>query len=294
MSPIGTLLVERAAAKLFEVIPQKNMSLGLRTLAGIKLPQPVLRSVISKYEKIYGVDLSEAEVPSEGFKTLDEFFTRKLKANARHIDADIHTLISPADGRLEAAGPLVSGTRFEVKGQTYTVDELVPGWHDLNDFKDGSMALVYLAPGSYHRVHAPVSGKVTRVKRYAGKLYPVNRIGAMHIPKVFVRNERVAVEQSFHYKGQNHRVLTVMVAAFGVGNIEVSFDQTFQEQRTLEMDRSYPQAVPHLTKGDELGVFHLGSTVVLLTSLPTHAVGDGVVHVGEPLGRFDEASRPTG
>lgn len=261
-------------------------------LTRIEASAPVLSPVIAAYSKVYGVDLAEAEVPSGGFQSFDAFFTRRLRAGARPIDPDAKVLVSPADGRIEDAGTIEKGGDFLVKGKRYDVAELVGDGVDARAFEGGAFAIVYLSPRDYHRVHAPVLGAVRRVRHIGGTLYPVNAIGLEHIPRLFARNERVAVFQRSAVYGE---VATVLVGAIGVGRITISVDAGIvTNDRGAPSVRDFGETAPTLERGDELGVFHMGSTAIVLVEggrKLTFARGAGeTVRMGEALLRVGSGS----
>lgn len=231
---------------------------------------PVLRAAVRAYCRAYGVDLSDYDIPDGGYPTFDAFFTRRLRSGARAIDPDPGSLVSPADGRLEAAGRIEPGLVLQVKGQRAAIAELIGDTVSESAFAAGWFAVVYLSPRDYHRVHAPVSGAVVSATHVPGTLFPVNDIGFAHVPGLLVRNERVVVEQLSERHG---RVLTVMVGAFGVGRITLSFDATVVSNDGGSGGvRRYEPDAPYLARGQELGVFHLGSTVVVLVAGPDAAL----------------------
>ena len=169
------------------------------------------------------------------------------------------------------------------------------------EYEGGLFAIVYLSPRDYHRVHAPVTGPVTAVRHVPGTLYPVNSIGLSHVPNLFARNERVVV----HQRSERHgRVASVMVGAIGVGRISLAFDESVLTNDDRESGlRVYGKRAPLLSRGDELGTFHLGSTVIVLIA-PDQAAQPGytpptssrlcvergaTVRMGEPLARRGRA-----
>jgi phosphatidylserine decarboxylase len=250
------------AATSLRALPRKRLSRLLGRLARVEAPVPVLKTAMQAYCRAYGVDLSECEVPTRGFDTFDAFFTRRLKPGARAVDADPGAIVSPADGRVEDLGTIDSGRSFLVKGRRYDVAELLGDAAAGVELEGGHFAVIYLSPRDYHRVHAPIDGPVTATRHIAGTLFPVNSIGMTHVPKLLSRNERLVVHQRSEIHG---RVTTVLVGAVGVGRISVSFDDSIltNDGRATGL-RVYGEAPPLLTRGAELGVFHLGSTVVLL------------------------------
>lgn len=243
------------------------------------------------YCRAYGVELSECEVPPGGFASFDAFFTRHLRAGVRPIDPDPRTLVSPADGKLQAAGTLDGQSRLVVKGREYTAAELLGDVQQAAAFAGGQFALIYLSPRDYHRVHAPVDGHVSRVLYVPGTLLPVNDLGLANFPKLFARNERVVFQQETETFGA---VASIMVGAIGVGRITVSFDPSVVTNAgRVPGVRAYGASGPSLSRGDELGVFHLGSTVLVFVSAESRCdilgrVGDAV-RLGQPLLRASGA-----
>lgn len=246
------------------MLPRKRMSRAIGRIAAFPPTQSLLAQAIDVYTRAYRVDMAEAEIPPGGFRTFDEFFTRRLKPGSRPIEGGEDTLVSPADGLLEDVGPIERGSILRVKGQSYEVGELLGDPADAARFAGGQFAVVYLSPRDYHRVHAAVHGPIHAVRHIGGTLLPVNRFGVNHYPRLFARNERVAVFQQSETHGE---VATVLVGAIGVGRISVAFDPSIMTNvgRGPTTQRYHPAHAPVLERGDELGTFHLGSTVVLLT-----------------------------
>lgn len=250
-------------ATSLRALPRKRLSRLLGRLARVEGPDAMLRAAIGIYCRAYGVDLADYQLPANGFTSFDEFFTRTLRPGVRRVDPDPNTVVSPADGRVEAAGPIEPGASFAIKGRRYDIAELIDDRiAGATDFEGGWYALIYLAPSDYHRVHAPVTGAVRALRHVPGTLFPVNAIGLNHVPQLFARNERVVVHQRSERFGQ---VATIMIGAIGVGRISMSFDDSVitNDGRASGL-RVYGQRAPVLQRGDELGTFHMGSTVVLL------------------------------
>lgn len=238
-------------------------------LADLEGPQPLVQRAIDTFVRVYGVDLSEYDVPEAGWESFDAFFTRPIREGARPVDPDVRLAVCPADGRLEDAGPIDRGATLRVKGKLYDVGELLGEPADAARFDGGTFGVVYLAPPDYHRVHAPVAGRVSLVRHVPGTLFPVNLIGTEHIPRLFARNERVVVYQESEVHGT---VATILVGAIGVGRIGVSFDDILTNTGVEKGTRTYGNgSAPRLERGAELGMFHLGSTVIVFFP-PTHPV----------------------
>lgn len=251
----------RLAAHTVRALPRKRLSRALGRLAASRAPQPVVNAAVAAFVRAYDVDLSEVEVPPGGFRTFDDFFTRRLRPGARVIAPDPRALVSPADGRLEDLGEISTGGELIVKGQPYTVADLLGDSEAAASYVGGRYFVVYLSPRDYHRVHAPTSGSVASVRYIPGTLFPVNRIGA-HVPRLFARNERLAMVQNSVVHGV---VTTIMVGAIGVGRIGLSFDDLQTNRGHAPGLRSYPDSSISLARGDELGVFHMGSTAIVMT-----------------------------
>lgn len=238
-------------------------------LADLEGPDALVQRAVETFVRVYGVDLSEYDVPPGGWESFDAFFTRPIRPDARPIDPDPCAVVCPADGRLEDAGPIDRGATLRVKGKLYEVGELLGDASEAPRFDGGTFAVVYLAPPDYHRVHCAVAGPVTAVRHVPGTLFPVNAIGTEHIPRLFARNERVVVHQQSEAHGP---VATILVGAIGVGRIGLSFDELLTNTGTDGGTRKYGNGTaPTLDRGDELGVFHLGSTVILFFP-PSHPV----------------------
>ncbi|MCG8557730.1 MAG: archaetidylserine decarboxylase [Proteobacteria bacterium] len=274
----------RLAVNSLRLLPRKRISRAVGRLARVRAPSVLLRYAMDVYQRAYNLDLSEADIPAQGFASFDAFFTRGLKEGSRPIDPDRSAFLSPADGRLEDQGRVAAGAILNVKGRSYTAAELLVDPNDAQDFAGGYFAVVYLSPRDYHRVHAPVDGVVEYVRHVPGTLFPVNRMGMTNIGKLFARNERVVVYQ----RAPAGRVATVLVGAIGVGRISLSFDRDIVTNDGVSAGtRTYTDAPPRLARGQELGVFHLGSTVVMLSSEPLmmlRRAGERV-RVGEAIAR---------
>ena len=276
----------RLAAQMVRVLPRKRLSRALGTLTSARAPQPIVDAAVRAFVRIYDVDLSEVEVPEGGFRTFDDFFTRRLVDGARVVDPDVRAIVSPADGRIEDLGTISAMGELVVKGQPYTVADLLGAPSAAAEYEGGHYFIVYLSPRDYHRVHAPTCGSVQYVRYVPGTLYPVNRIGTDHIPQLFARNERLAIVQEGNVHGT---VTTMMVGAIGVGRIGLSFDEVETNCGHEPGVRSYANSPIPRDRGDELGVFHMGSTAIVMTppecKLEIVAERGAAVRMGECMAR---------
>lgn len=244
-----------AAAQLLRVLPRVQLSRAVGRLSEAPLPEPLARAITGLYARAYRVNLEEADPAARPWRSFDEFFTRPLRAGARPIEDE--PVVSPADGVVADLGPITAGASFRVKGRRYGVGELLGDEGEAKWFEGGGFAVVYLSPRDYHRVHSPVEGSIVSVVGLPGDLFPVNAIGERHVPRLLVRNNRVAIHLDTPALG---RVAVVMVGATIVGRISVSaIDAPAVPPGTHRFDPPIP-----LRKGEELGVFHLGSTAVVL------------------------------
>lgn len=277
-----------ATAQLIRVLPRAHVGRALGRLADKPWSPRVGRAIVGLYRRAYDLRFDEC-VEREGWASFDAFFTRRLRDGARPLPADKGALVSPADGRLESAGAIDASSTFTVKGRPYRVAELVGDEREADRYRGGHGCVVYLSPRDYHRVHSPVGGIVRRVRSMPGDYFPVNAIGMRHVPQLFVRNRRVAIE--IEPAGGAGRVTLVMVVAMIVGRITVS---GIAAHDVPIGDHTFEPPAP-VARGDELGVFHLGSTVVMLVDSAAAGGGwladPGPIRVGQALLR-GPADRP--
>lgn len=266
-----------ATAQILRVLPRTQITRVMGRLADYSWPAPLGEAVVNLYCRAYQVDLAECRKAS-GFSSFDEFFTRELRDGARQMPADQSVIVSPADGRVDSLGP-IDGRDFTVKGRPYRVDELVGDEAEARRYEGGVGCVVYLSPRDYHRVHSPVGGTISVVRSMPGDYYPVNAVGVRHVPNLFVRNRRVAIAIDTPDLG---RVTVVMVAAMVVGRITV----TGIADRDVGFGVHDLAKPIHVERGDEIGIFHLGSTAVLFFEpgvVTKWLAKEGPVRFGEPF-----------
>lgn len=255
-------------------------------LADLRLPRPLLRAVMRAYIRAYGVDMSEAAEPLSAYPSFNAFFTRRLRSGARPISTEAGVVVSPCDSRVHAIGAVPEDGRLEqVKGRTYTLAALLGAEEDARPFTRGVQATLYLSPSMYHRVHSPVAGAIRAWRYVPGRLFPVNDAAVRHVEGLFTVNERVSILIDTPEFGP---VALVMVGATNVGRMSLSFADLVTNSRRPASLTVPPAPIP-IARGQELGAFNLGSTVVLLVSDPKlepAGVAPGqIVRVGEPLWR---------
>ncbi len=242
----------------WNVIPEKSIS----RLVGNFAKKPVSRHLIPYYAKKFQIDLSPVKKPIDQFSNLLDFFIRELKPEARPIHPDPHTLTSPVDGVITQMGKIQDGTLIQAKGINYNLEELLASDTYSSTFTGGQFMTIYLSPRDYHRIHSPIAGEVTSLTYIPGKLYPVNLSGVRLFPRLFSQNERVIS----YIKSEAGLVALVKVGATNVGSIKVTFDDsisTNNRKYQVLKEKDYEGSVT-LKKGEELGRFEFGSTVILL------------------------------
>lgn len=241
------------------VLPKNLISYLFGLLAQISWPGFVVREVIRAFAKIYNIDLYEAEREIHEYKNLDDFFTRKLKVGIRPLGKGV---VHPADSDLTQYGKMGGETLIQAKGMTYSLKEFLQNEALSERLLNGYFFLYYLCPTDYHRVHCPVDGKITDIHYIPGKLWPVNKWSTAHIKNLFAINERVVV----NIETAQGVCSLVMVGATNVGKMTLTFDKdivtnNFFDRRPIK--KVYDQPIPVL-RGDDLGAFHMGSTVVMV------------------------------
>jgi phosphatidylserine decarboxylase len=253
-------------------------------LADLRLPSPILAPAIRAWSRLYGADLSEAAEPIEAFRTFNAFFTRALRDGARPIETGPGVVVSPSDSRLSGIGTVPADGRLEqVKGQDYPLEALLGSPEEAEPYRSGLHATLYLGPGMYHRVHAPVDGSIVGWRYVPGRLFPVNPPAARSVPGLLTRNERVVLFLEAEELGP---VAIVLVGATNVGRITLRFTALATNAGASAVRAEPPEPIG-VRRGDELGVFNLGSTVVLLvadaTMAPAGVLPGALVRVGEAL-----------
>ena len=268
------------------LLPKQRLTTFAGRVAGARggsMTTRLIRWFVGKY----GVDMSEAANPDLGsYKSFNDFFTRPLKAGARPLAAT--DFICPVDGAISQFGAINDHHILQAKGHRFSTTELVGGDNALAaEFRNGSFANLYLSPKDYHRLHMPCDGKLTRMIYVPGALFSVNPITARGVPKLFARNERVVcVFESPEYGP----FVMVLVGATIVGSMATVWHGIVNPKRTTKVSEwTYADQSIVLKKGEEMGRFLLGSTIVMLFRLDTIAFNpdwapERPVRLGELMG----------
>ncbi len=245
------------------LIPQHGLSRLVGMLARSEVPW-IKTTFISLFMKRFGIDLSEAQIEDpDRFETFNAFFTRALKPEARPLEAsDAADIACPADGAVSQLGAIRANQVFQAKGHDYSLYDLLGGDSALaSEFTNGQFATIYLSPRDYHRVHMPVTGTLRETRYVPGDLFSVNEATANGVPNLFARNERLVCI----FDTEHGPAAVILVGAMIVAGIETVFSGQVTPLPKQVVTTDYQRTAPiTLEKGDELGRFLLGSTVVLL------------------------------
>ena len=244
------------------LIPQHGLSRIIFHLA--RCQQPHIKNFLIKlFIGYFKVDMSLAENPdAESFTDFNHFFTRKLNPKIRPITSD--GIVCPVDGSISQIGQIDSTQIFQAKGKNYELEELLAGDDEIiNCFQDGLFTTLYLSPRDYHRIHMPLDGKLEKMTYVPGRLFAVNTHTLRVVDSVFSRNERVTT----FFETDIGPMAVILVGAIFVGSMETVWagQITPTKERTIKKTTygDKDNAV-ELRRGEELGRFNMGSTVILL------------------------------
>ena len=278
---------QRAKVAFQYIMPQ----LYLTQLAGWFAQQKwgaVTHFVIKVFAKKYNVDMSEAKKENfSDYESFNQFFIRELKGDARKINENPTALCLPADGRVSQIGHIDDERLLQAKGHFFSLSDLLGGDEELvNTFKNGEFATIYLSPRDYHRVHMPCDATLRKMIYVPGDLFSVNPFLAEHVPNLFARNERVICVFDTAFGP----MVQILVGATMTASMSTVWAGVINPPRTGEVKVWTYQgdSAIKLTKGQEMGAFQLGSTVINLfpansVTLAEHLEVDVPVRMGEIL-----------
>jgi phosphatidylserine decarboxylase len=211
---------------------------------------------------LYDVKTREAiETNPYAFGSFNDFFIRQLKPTIRPIEAAAMSVVSPADGTVSQLGKINGNQLIQAKGKHYTLESLLAHQHELvQAFKNGSFSTIYLAPNDYHRVHMPFSGVLKEMIYVPGKLFSVCPVTARGVNNLFARNERVISV----FETELGLMAVIMVGAMAVGSMTTAWAGQINPPRGSKIRREVYDYTVTLNKGDEMGYFTMGSTVITL------------------------------
>lgn len=255
------MLKKKVYQSAVELTNKKWSSYLIKSLMNAKLSKKLINSYINVYE----IDTKEVAQKVESFPTLQQFFTRELKSDARPVDGRLHMMTSPADSKIESFGLITHDTSIVVKGQVYALEQLLGKKENAKTYEKGQYIVFYLSPADYHRVHSPVDGRITRQYILGANSYPVNKTGLKYGRKPISGNYRMISEIQ---TADNRKIGFIKVGAMLVNSIHLTNTSEFW------------------TKGEDIGHFAFGSTVVMLfeensVEFLSNVQQGNHIHVGE-------------
>ena len=242
---------------LQKILPQALLSRLAGKIANSRCPL-IKNYFIGLAIRKFKIDLSDSVGnTADAYPSFNDFFTRKLKENARLIDVNQNNIISPADGSVTQYGIIENNTLIQAKQKTFTVKALLAA--EKTNFTD--FAVIYLAPRDYHRVHMPLDGRLTKMTYIPGRLFSVNGVTSKHIDQLFAKNERVVC----YFDTIIGEVAIVLVGALFVASIVTAWHHTVAPNYITKIHTwDYRDQNVTFKKGDEIGYFNFGSTVICL------------------------------
>ncbi len=253
---------EKILASIFYIIPHHAITWLMFKGARIEWP-PLKNKIIKIYTDLNPVKMNEAiEEDMFAYASLNAFFTRALKPEHRPFDADSKNWLCPVDGSVSQAQAIENGRVFQAKGHDYSLLELVGGDKKLEEtFKDGQFSTLYLSPRDYHRIHMPATGILKHMQYIPGRLFSVAAFTVNHIPRLFARNERCVC----YFETDQGPMALILVGAINVSAMETVWHGSITSEAKKIKRFDYNDDVV-LQRGDEMGRFNLGSTVIVLTT----------------------------
>jgi phosphatidylserine decarboxylase len=281
--------------QVLRMLPRKALSQAVGRLADTRIPTAFRDGVYSTFAAQFGVDVDEAELPMSSYTSVNAFFTRRLRPGVRPINSDEGCVVSPVDARVSQFGVISGGEMVQAKGRTYQVGDLLQDSVEADRFRGGHYATLYLSPKDYHRIHFPAPGSILGYKYHPGHLWPVNPASVHNVDKLFCVNERVTV---FMNAFGDVPMAVILVGATCVGRMSLSFDRLVTNVPGCRAERVRYEGGKAVERGAELGMFHLGSTVIMLIgrdagfTFDDGLVGGEMIRLGQKLGTVS-ASQPT-
>jgi len=277
--------------RVMRLLPRSALSRAAGSIARAKVPAPVHRALMRGFARAFEIDMGEAELGFEGYPTLADFFARKLKPGRRTVEGGERVVSSPVDGAISQLGYVKSGQCVQAKGIEYPIGKLLgdeaAAHAPLAKFEGGAFATLYLSPRDYHRIHAPLGGRILGYSYIPGEFWPVNRHSVRALEAVFCLNERLVT----YLDTPAGLLALVAVGATCVSRIRASYDEAIvthagEPARAHRYDPPIP-----IRKGEEVGRFEMGSTVILLFEAGRVRWADGlgpeaVVRMGMRLGEL--------
>ena len=278
---------DRLLAFPFYLLPHHHISWLMLKLSRIQ-NEAAKNFIIRAYTKLISVNMSEAvEENKYAYSSLNAFFTRELKPECRPFDENPKSWLCPVDGSISQAKPIQNGRIFQAKGLDYSLLELVGGDEYIaQQFTNGHFSTIYLSPSDYHRIHMPITGTLKKMLYIPGRLFSVADHTVNAIPRLFTRNERCAC----YFETDDGPMAMILVGAINVSAIETVWHGLVSTIGKQINRFNYDDNQVVLQRGDEMGRFNLGSTVIVLTtekfSFDASITAQAPVKLGQRLGGF--------
>jgi phosphatidylserine decarboxylase len=281
-------LLEKILAGFQYLLPHHLLSGMVHWFMRIRV-KTIKNLQIALISEVTGVDWSESKLKSSSdFENFNAFFTRELAPGARPVDPNPSTFVAPSDGKISQCGRLTNDRILQAKGQHYSLRNLLANDPAARDFLNGFFHTIYLSPRDYHRVHMPMSGHLQRMIHVPGRVFSVAPYTVHNVPGLFTRNERVISL----FSTSHGPMAVILVGAMLVSSMETTWSGVITPPRGKRVTTGdWSRRGIHLEKGQEMGRFNMGSTVILL--LPAGAVSvlsdygkDDIVVMGQKLGRL--------
>lgn len=279
MEPALATTWEKLKGLIFHCFPHHLLSRVTFWLTRQRLP--FVEKLTNLFVSTFKVDMKDAAIEDiSQYSTFNEFFTRTLKPGTRPIDDSITSIVSPCDGKISMFGDIDQHTLLQAKNKTFTLNEfLTPSCKHLDKFIGGSFYTIYLSPRDYHRVHTAYSGQLLEMIYVPGRLFSVAPYAPKAIDKLYARNERVA--SIFKIDG-GYMALT-MVGAVNVAAIEMAWEGLVTPPHlNTVVHYNYEDQSISLEKGEQIGIFNMGSTVVMMFS-KNYAQALQQLHIDQPI-----------
>lgn len=252
-------MIKKFFVSLQYLIPQHLLSRLVGWLANCRWNW-LKNLMINWFIKYYQVDMNIAEKPNaKDYATFNEFFIRKLKAGVRSIATEPDTIISPVDGMLSQWGEIKQGKLIQAKGFEYGLESLLAGSKFTQNFAGGQFMTLYLSPKDYHRVHMPMDGDLLEMTYVPGSLFAVNQATTNQIPAIFAKNERVICM----FQTSRGKMAVILIGAMLVASINTTWAGKVTPSKNKSIKSSFYEGVK-LQKGEAMGYFSMGSTVIVL------------------------------
>ena len=278
------MMRDEVLMKMMRLLPKSALSTLVGKATRAKAPKVVHQLAMRAFARRFEVAMEEAEQGFEGYDTFAQFFTRRLRPGLRPIAEGEKVVVSPVDGAVSQVGYAASGQLLQAKGISFPVGKLLGDEQKAQAFSEGAFATLYLSPRDYHRIHSPLMGEIVRYQYLPGQFWPVNRASVRLTDALFAINERLVT----YLRTNAGEVAVVAVGATCVSRIHAAYDSIITHEGQPATGMSYPTPIA-IRKGEELAMFEMGSTVILLfengrVRWDEGLVPDRPVKLGERLG----------